>query len=351
MEVRCYILISNISGSVKVAPLQILQFPVILPHKFQDAEKFNLQFSDFSEITETADKLRWLRYQKGLRQRDVADYAGIYRSTYIHYEEYGKDFYSPKHMEKIAQLFEVPVERLLDDYNLFLRNGQGKQIKAIRMKLGLTQREYADNPKCRELQLDYYRLIQTIGSREAITRRFLVIFEYEAVTNRKPEYSEIVSALETAVQTARQYFLHCDNAVVTHDDENAFLLEILYTIFNRSTCEVKTVEQRIRELQSARRDADITMPVSLKSVFAPDSIDLTHGSYVVMDGVYHAYLIVPSDGYNPRVVAGWTSILVNAGEGIDVDFYFSREPKERIQATPVLLHSRAAVPANRPWQV
>ena len=144
VEGRCYILISNISGSVKVAPLQIVQFPVILPHKFQDAEKFNLQFSDFSEITETADKLRWLRYQKGLRQRDVADYAGIYRSTYIHYEEYGKDFYSPKHMEKIAQLFEDPVERLLDDYNLFLRNGQGKQIKTIRMKLGLTQREYAD---------------------------------------------------------------------------------------------------------------------------------------------------------------------------------------------------------------
>lgn len=203
----------------------------------------------------------------------------------------------------------------------------GKHLSTIERDM-----ESESNPKCRELQLDYYRLIQTIGSREAITRRFLVIFEYEAVSNRKPEYSEIVSALETTVQTARQYFLHCDNAVVTHDDENAFLLEILYTIFNRSTCEVKTVEQRIRELQSARWDADITMPVSLKSVFAPDSIDLTHGSYVVMDGVYHAYLIVPSDGYNPRVVAGWTSILVNAGEGIDVDFYFSREPKERIQA-------------------
>lgn len=112
--VRCCILISNVSGAVKVAPLQILQFPVVLPHKFQDAEKFNLQFSDFSEITETADKLRWLRYQKGLRQRDVADYAGIDRSTYVHYEEYGKDLYPPEHMEKIAQLFEVPVETLLD---------------------------------------------------------------------------------------------------------------------------------------------------------------------------------------------------------------------------------------------
>ena len=38
--------------------------------------------------------------------------------------------------------------------------------------------EAEDNPKCRDLQLDYYHLIQTIGSREAITRRFLVIFEY-----------------------------------------------------------------------------------------------------------------------------------------------------------------------------
>ena len=81
---------------------------------------FNLQFPDFSEITEMADKLRWLRYQKGLRQRDVADYAGIDRSTYVHYEEYSKDLYPLEHMERIAQLFEVPVESLLDDYNLFL---------------------------------------------------------------------------------------------------------------------------------------------------------------------------------------------------------------------------------------
>lgn len=203
----------------------------------------------------------------------------------------------------------------------------GKHLNTIEREM-----EAEDNPKCRDLQLDYYHLIQTIGSREAITRRFLVIFEYEAVTNRKPEYAEIVSALETAVQTARQYFLHCDNAVVAHEDENIFLMEVLYTIFNRATCEVKPVEKRVRELQAARKDTDISVPVPLKSVLAPESIDLTRGSYVVMDGVYHAYLFVPSDGYNPRVVAGWTSILVNAGEGIDVDFFFSREPKERFQA-------------------
>ena len=38
-----------LQGTLKVAPLQILKFPVVLPHKFLDAEKFNLRFSDASE--------------------------------------------------------------------------------------------------------------------------------------------------------------------------------------------------------------------------------------------------------------------------------------------------------------
>ena len=116
LKVRSYVLAANVAGTLKVAPLQILKFPVVLPHKFLDAEKFNLRFSDASEITEIADKLRWLRYQKGLRQRDVANY----RSTYVHYEEAGRDFYPKEHMEKLAELFEVPLENLLDDYKAAL---------------------------------------------------------------------------------------------------------------------------------------------------------------------------------------------------------------------------------------
>ena len=215
------------------------------------------------------------------------------------------------------------------------------QIKVLTKKADISKHLNAierdmdreNDPKCRELQQDYYNLIKTIGSREAITRRFLIIFEYEPTyNNRKSDYAEIVSTLETAARTARQYFQHCDNVVITHEDENAFLLDVLYTIFNRETCERIPLDKRIRELQvkqvtSGESDLKITLP----QVLAPESIDLRHGSYIVMDGVYHAYLMVPSSGYNPRVVAGWTSILVNAGEGIDVDFYFQREPKERIQ--------------------
>ncbi len=118
--------------------------------------------------------------------------------------------------------------------------------------------------------------------------------------------------------------------MVTHDDENAFLLSVLYAIFDRETSEVRSLEDRIRELQSQLLDG--SQKITIPMVLAPECVDLQHGSFIVMDGVYHAYLIVPAGGYNPRVVAGWTSILVNAGEGIDIDFYFQREPKERIQS-------------------
>lgn len=203
-----------------------------------------------------------------------------------------------------------------------------KHLNAIERDMDREQ-----DPKCRELQKDYYNLIKTIGSREAITRRFLIIFEYEpAFTNRKSDYSEVVSTLETAARTAKQYFTHCDNVVITHDDENAFLLNVLYAIFDRELSEKVPIEKRIHDLKLRQAIESTPEGITVPQVIAPECIDLRHGSYVVIDGVYHAYLIVPSSGFNPHVVAGWTSLFVNAGEGIDVDFFFQREPKERIQS-------------------
>lgn len=203
-----------------------------------------------------------------------------------------------------------------------------KHLNAIERDMDREQ-----DPKCRELQKDYYNLIKTIGSREAITRRFLIIFEYEpAFTNRKSDYSEVVSTLETAARTAKQYFTHCDNVVITHDDENAFLLNVLYAIFDRELSEKVPIEKRIHDLQLRQAIESTPEGITVPQVIAPECIDLRHGSYVVIDGVYHAYLIVPSSGFNPHVVAGWTSLFVNAGEGIDVDFFFQREPKEQIQS-------------------
>jgi type IV secretory pathway VirB4 component len=41
-------------------------------------------------------------------------------------------------------------------------------------------------------------------------------------------------------------------------------------------------------------------------------------------------LLVPSDGFKSKVPAGWLSLIVNAGDGIDMDMFLTRQPKERI---------------------
>ena len=47
-------------------------------------------------------------------------------------------------MQKLAGMYDVPVESLLDDYSLFLYKGQGKQVLEARKKLKMTQKEFAD---------------------------------------------------------------------------------------------------------------------------------------------------------------------------------------------------------------
>ncbi len=137
-------MVRHLSGEVKFALLQIYSFPLLAPHHLLESEKFNIRFSDPSQITEISDKLRWYRYNKALLQQDVADLLGIYRTTYSTYEEGCKDYYPIEHMQKLAELYEIPVTDLLDDYNMFLYLNQGQQIRKKRQQRGLTRKEYAE---------------------------------------------------------------------------------------------------------------------------------------------------------------------------------------------------------------
>ena len=136
-------MVRHLTQVVEFAILIIRSFPLLQSHFQVEAEKLNLQYPDPSEIKNTADKLRWYRHRKSLLQKDVADYAGIDRSTYIHYEDASRDYYPVDKLEKIAQLLEVDIVDLMDDYNLFLYRGQGKQIQAKREALGMTVVQYA----------------------------------------------------------------------------------------------------------------------------------------------------------------------------------------------------------------
>ncbi len=139
-----HVMLAAQAEQTRMAPLIVLRVPLLAAKKYLDAGKFNLRYSDPAQITQTADKLRWYRYQKALLQSDVADYLGIERTTYHHYESGSKEYYPIEHMEKLAVLYAVPVESLLDGYNRFLYDGQACRIRSCRESMGLGKKAFAE---------------------------------------------------------------------------------------------------------------------------------------------------------------------------------------------------------------
>ncbi|MCR4707542.1 MAG: hypothetical protein K5746_06310 [Clostridiales bacterium] len=52
--------------------------------------------------------------------------------------------------------------------------------------------------------------------------------------------------------------------------------------------------------------------------------------YIVVDGVFHAYLYVTGYGYATTVGSCWLAPLVEAGEGVSISFSFERQSREKI---------------------
>ena len=191
------------------------------------------------------------------------------------------------------------------------------------------------NEQCRLMQEDYLQFIQQICSREAVTRRFFLIFEYEPWGNarRTDEEGEAIGSLQSAVHTASNYLRQCGNEVVLPDNEDEFTIDVLYNLLCRKESAAKPLPVRAKEVvaqyMANGREAEIDH-IPAGEFIAPAGIDFTHGRYISIDGLYYAYLLIPSDGYKTHVPAGWLSLMVNAGDGIDLDMFLSRQPKERI---------------------
>lgn len=207
----------------------------------------------------------------------------------------------------------------------------------INRHLDTVRREMAqeENEQCRLMQEDYLNFVQQIGSHEAVTRRFFLIFEYEPWNNirRSEQEDEAIQSLQSAVHTASNYLRQCGNEVIVPENEDEFTVDVLYNLLCRNESAVKPLSVRAQEVVSqyrAKGHEDKIDRIPATEFAAPRSIDFTHGRYICVDGLYYAYLIVPSDGYKTQVSAGWLSLIVNAGDGIDLDMFLSRQPKERI---------------------
>ena len=90
------------------------------------------------------------------------------------------------------------------------------QFKVISKKADITEyiekirdeaaREHDE--RVRLLQEDYAGLIETLGRKEAVTRRFFMVFEYQSYNNNKnPAERDVILYMRSVTQTAKKYLL------------------------------------------------------------------------------------------------------------------------------------------------
>lgn len=197
--------------------------------------------------------------------------------------------------------------------------------------------ETEESEQCKKLSEGYIRLIKDVGSREALTRRFFLIFRYEELRrNENSDYGQICSTLLTAEQNARAYFMQCGNNILQPKDPDEAMAEILYMFFNRRSCVEEPFHSRVDRIvldtMAAKNKVigiDPVPHIRMAHFIAPRGIDLTHRNYIIMDGLYYSFLYIKGNGYPNKVRAGWMSSLINAGEGIDVDVFLRRENRSK----------------------
>ena len=207
-----------------------------------------------------------------------------------------------------------------------------KHIAMIRKELSME-----DNAQCKAMGEDYIRLIKDVGSREALTRRFFLIYQYEAIgRSESDDYSKIYSMLVSAEQNARAYFMQCGNSIIQPKNPDQAVAEILYMFFNRRSCVDEPFTDRVNRVIIDTMAAkgkiigiDPIPHISVRHFIAPRGLDLSHYNYIVMDGRYYCFLYIKGNGYPSTVRGGWMSSLINAGEGIDIDVHLSRENRSK----------------------
>ena len=192
-----------------------------------------------------------------------------------------------------------------------------------------------ENQQCRQLGEEYLRLIKDVGNKEALSRRFFLIFQYEPPAGKRSSgesYADIYGMIQTAVQNAKTYFMQCGNAIVQPEDEDAFTAEMLYMFFNRSSCVNEPFQSRVERVMVDTMKAkgkiiglDAVPHIRPANFIAPRGIDFSHYNFVVMDGMYYSVMHIRRNGFPHTVRGGWMSSLINAGEGVDIDVHLRRE--------------------------
>lgn len=276
------------------------------------------------------------------------------------------NFYTMSSMDKSAAIEDFAAYLKIAPANLqinvltqpFDLNGYLKLLK------GYLEQE--TNERCRAMLEESIEYVPQLVKREALTHRFFLSFSYDPSMKASDHTPEAIAAvLNEKAEVARRYLDRCGVAVLEPEYADNFILDLFYKIINKHTSQhirlpdgvfdmlgmvhgiydedtLKALEteaaapsgKKKRKLFSrnktisplSRLEAGAT---TIPDLIAPPDIDTHHADYLLLDGVYHAYLYISGYGYSTVVGKGWLTSLIEAGEGVSLSFQLVKQPREK----------------------
>ena len=240
-------------------------------------------------------------------------------------------------------------EKIISQFERYLKIAPIKmQIKTISKKtnvnklMAISDKKFEDfpvkNTAIQELHEDEIELINRLGSREGVERHFYFILEYTATDSFVAKDEEdIVYYLNNAKDTVRQFLYKCGNKVITHKNEDFFMMELCYSILNKNKSKVdlykswnELVDKAAEYYNNDEEKLD-NLEIPFDNLIAPSEIKV-FSSYCRIDGTYYTFMFIPSEEYPSDISPAWLAGLINSGEGIDLDIFLRKESTNRIRS-------------------
>lgn len=185
---------------------------------------------------------------------------------------------------------------------------------------------------------DHIESIRMNSGNIGIQKRYFIVMQYESIMSEEGktfDFSQIVQDMSIAYSSiAKRFEDACGNIVVTHENENLFLLQCLYEFYNPLSSRRETIQNRMLRVDTDRKKYldSIGEPVTdtpITDYIAPRGIDFSINSdFLKIDGLYYSFLAVCGNGYPEKVSAGWLTNCFYNGVGVNLDVYLKRLPQD-----------------------
>lgn len=185
------------------------------------------------------------------------------------------------------------------------------------------------NPAFQSSLQDYINHLQNLSSKQTVTKRYFVIFQYEPKNRASSsDINTVYQQVNERVIDAKRAFLRMGNVILDHPDENLFQGEVLYRFFNRKTSRKETFNERIFRISSDTKlyyesiHQKVPENADIRSFLAPKGLQFINPDYYIMDGLYYTHVILTANGHPYKTFGGWLNTYDRCGiDNIDIDVY------------------------------